>query len=113
MADFSTVVHLPEMYAHCKATEDPDLDLFDFVGEHLMNLDGIFEPHEDKDDKPHQMVVFVSQNQVIPFNETILAFEFKNNSPLMRPFCIESIGFENLMYFYNPNFSIFRPPILT
>ena len=74
MGDFSTVAHLPEMYAHCKETEDPDLNILDFIGEHLMNLDGIFEPHgeSDDDDKPHEVVVFVSQNQVIPLYQQLL-----------------------------------------
>ena len=113
MGDFSTVAHLPEMYAHCKETEDPDLNILDFVGEHLMNLDGIFEPHgEADDDKPHETVVFVSQNQTISLNEAILTFEFKNNSPLVGFFSLEKIGFKKLSYFYNPNFYIFRPPIV-
>ena len=115
MGDFSALVHLPDMYSHCKETEDPDLNLVDFVGEHLMNMDMIFEAHEseeDDDDKPHQAVFFVTHNQVIPLTEKITAFEFKNNIPFVSCFEIESIGFKNQIYLYNPKFSIFRPPIV-
>ena len=114
MGDFSTLVHLPDMYSHCKETEDPDLNLADFVGEHLMNLDMIFEAHpseEEDDDKPHQAVPFVFQNQVTPLTEKITTFEFKNTSPFVSCFEIETIGFKNQIYLYNPNFSIFSPPI--
>ncbi|MBA0882402.1 hypothetical protein [Flavobacterium undicola] len=114
MGDFSTLVHLPEMYSHCKETEDPDLNLCDFIGEHLMNLDGIFEAHESEedDDKPHQTVDFVSLNQVTQLAQKITVFEFKNNNPFVASYQIEAIEFKNQIYLYNPNFSIFRPPIV-
>ncbi|WP_418263326.1 hypothetical protein [Flavobacterium faecale] len=114
MGDFSTLVQLPDMYSHCKETEDPNLTILDFVGEHLMNLDMIFEAHESEedDDKPHQTVTLVSLNQVTPLTQKITAFEFKNNTPFVSCFEIEAIAFKNQNYLYNPNFSIFRPPIV-
>ncbi|WP_366182714.1 hypothetical protein [Flavobacterium ovatum] len=59
LGNFSNLIHLPEMYDYCKVTEDPDLNLGDFIVEYLMNLDGVFEDDEtEDDDKPHQMVEF-------------------------------------------------------
>ncbi|MGA9639084.1 hypothetical protein [Flavobacterium sp.] len=114
MGDFSTMAHLSEMYSHCKETEDPNLTVFDFVGEHLMNLDMIFEAHEsedDDDDKPHQVVTFESHTQTTPLTEKMFVFEFKNNTPFIPYYEKEAITFKNQFYFYTPNFSIFRPPI--
>jgi len=55
MGDFSILPTLPEMYQHCKATEDSDMTPLDFVTDHLINVDGIFDNHDNGDDqKPHQ-----------------------------------------------------------
>lgn len=114
MGDFSTLLHLPEMYSHCKETEDPDLNLVDFVAEHLMNLDMIFEAHEteEDDDKPHQIVSFEAVSHVTPLTQKTIFFEFKNNTPLLPSVQIGLFDFKNQIYLYNPNFSIFRPPIV-
>jgi hypothetical protein len=50
------VVNLPETYKHCQ-TEDPDMDLTDFVFEHLLNLPeiGYFDTDGiEENEKPHQ-----------------------------------------------------------
>ena len=114
LGNFSTIIHLPQMYNHCKATEDPNLNLGDFIVEHLMNLDGIFEPHETEEedsDKPHQMVDFFQNNPITPIKEKIEDFEFKNSNGIFsfdkKPSCI----FKNQIYSYNHRHSIFRPPI--
>ncbi|MEO8085734.1 MAG: hypothetical protein ABI763_02880, partial [Bacteroidota bacterium] len=39
--DFSAVVDLPQMYRHCKSTENKDMTPFDFVTDHLINIDGL------------------------------------------------------------------------
>ena len=55
MCDFSMVKELPKMYQHCKETEDPNLSVLDFFTEHLIDIDEIFEGHEEeKSEKPHQ-----------------------------------------------------------
>src|ERR1700748_2429143 len=61
MGDLTYVRDLPQMYRHC-AAEDPDMDLCDFVVEHLMNIhdDDEHEPNE----KPHQPVFSHSPMQV-------------------------------------------------
>lgn len=53
--DFSTIEKLPECYAHCKATEDNDMTPVDFITDHLINVDCLFDKHDNGDhQKPHQ-----------------------------------------------------------
>jgi hypothetical protein len=55
MADFSMLGELPDMYRNCKAMEDKDMTPFDFVTDHLINIDGLFDKHPNGDkQKPHQ-----------------------------------------------------------
>ena len=54
MGDFSTIAEIPAMYQHCKVTEDKDLTAFDFITDHLVNIDGLFDDHAHGDpQKPH------------------------------------------------------------
>jgi hypothetical protein len=56
MGDFATIQDLPEMYRHCKATEHADMTPLDFITDHLLNIDGIFDKHDNGDEqKPHQL----------------------------------------------------------
>ena len=48
--DFSVLPDLPKMYQHCKETEHPDLTIFDFITDHLLNIDGLFDAHDDGDE---------------------------------------------------------------
>lgn len=53
--DFSALPDLPRMYAHCKETEHHDMNPFDFITDHLINIDGLFDAHDNGDEqKPHQ-----------------------------------------------------------
>lgn len=55
MGDFSMLEDLPDMYRNCKATEDKDMTNFDFLTDHLINIDGLFDKHSNGDkQKPHQ-----------------------------------------------------------
>jgi hypothetical protein len=57
MADFSMLKEIPDMYHHCKETEDKDMTPFDFITDHLVNIDGIFDKHDKGDEqKPHQPI---------------------------------------------------------
>ena len=45
------------MYQHCKATEDKDMTPVDFITDHLLNIDGLFDKHENGDpQKPHHPI---------------------------------------------------------
>lgn len=55
MGDFSALMEIPEMYRHCKSTEDKDMTAIDFITDHLVNIDGIFDKHDNGDEqKPHE-----------------------------------------------------------
>ena len=58
MGDFSCTKNIAQEYNQCKG-EDADIDAFDFVFEHLLNLESLFDQFEtktpeEKNDKPHQ-----------------------------------------------------------
>jgi GTP-binding protein EngB required for normal cell division len=54
-ADFDVLGEVPQMYRHCKEMEDKDMNFFDFITDHLVNIDGIFDKHDKNDDqKPHK-----------------------------------------------------------
>ena len=54
-SDFAVLPNLSAMYAHCQATEDKDLTVFDFITDHLINIDGVFDAHDNGDEqKPHK-----------------------------------------------------------
>ena len=74
--DFSVIADLPKMYQHCKATEDKDMTPFDFIKDHLINIDGLFDKHEDGDDqKPHSPIQFHNQHSQTTFcNSTVQGF---------------------------------------
>jgi hypothetical protein len=54
MGDFAVLADLPAMYQHCKSTEDKDMTPLDFMTDHLVNVDGLFDKHQNSDEqKPH------------------------------------------------------------
>ncbi|MEP6796142.1 MAG: hypothetical protein ABJB16_17570 [Saprospiraceae bacterium] len=97
------------MYQHCKATEDKDMTPFDFVTDHLLNIDGLFDKHDGGDQqKPHapfqvhhrtmQTFVVTPQNKVSVRNP--------NSGDHTIPFYSENMspgGYSTL---------VFRPPII-
>lgn len=55
--NFATLQDIPEMYLHCKATEHHDMTPFDFITDHLINIDGLFDKHEQGDEqRPHRPI---------------------------------------------------------
>ena len=55
---------IPEMYHHCKSTEDKDMTPLDFITDHLVNIDGLFDKHENGDEqKPHTPIQNVHHGQ--------------------------------------------------
>ena len=59
-SDFSIIPELPQMYEHCKATEDKDMNFSDFITDHLLNIDGIFDQHEMVTSKNHIKIKSIS-----------------------------------------------------
>ena len=57
MGDLGAIVDIPEMYRLCKATEQADMTSLDFFTDHLINIDGIFDKHNNGDEqKPHKQI---------------------------------------------------------
>jgi len=107
--DFSAIMDLPEMYRHCKANEDKDMTPLDFITDHLVNVDGLFDKHNNGDEqKPHSpvqchcmhdQVTFLIQSFRVLFTVPVL---FKNIIPISKG-C-----------FYSSDYIafVFRPPVV-
>lgn len=55
--NFSLLSYLSTMYHHCKATEDPDLAIPDFIEEHWLNLEDKFDLEREQkkeNELPHR-----------------------------------------------------------
>lgn len=108
--DFSVLKDISCAYHHCKTTEHNDMTALDFITDHLLNFDIIFDDHDDGDDqKPHTPFHTYSHIVVTVFQEcapsivratthhivlTKISFDFKNQFP------------------YQSHLSqVFRPPI--
>lgn len=107
--DFSVLPQLPKMYQHCKAVEDADMNLVDFVFDHLMGIDGSFDQHENGDhEKPHSTTPFQNQQHQSVFN-----FVSGICGNFISVFAIET-GQNFLNEFIAEEFScgIFHPPSL-
>lgn len=107
--DFSALPDLSSMYRVCKATEHKDMTPFDFITDHLINVDGIFDHHSNGDEqKPHSPYQF--HNQVSQSYFTLPEVKVTVEKPL-QPIVEWIIIKEN---FYSSCYSpqIFRPPIV-
>lgn len=106
-SDFSVLPLLPAMYRHCKAFEDKDMTPFDFIKDHLINIDHFFDPHEpDDEQKPHTPVNFHQQIPLIvislpPVHSWVNFPEVITNSRFMLYIQLYHFIFSS---------SIFRPP---
>lgn len=97
------------MYQHCKATEDKDMTPLDFITDHLINIDGIFDKHDNGDEqKPHTPIqlhrtlaqtIFVMQQFKVSLQKPL---------PQKTDFPIYTEGF----YFSDFIPFVFRPPIV-
>lgn len=109
MGDFSSLQDLPEMYQHCKATEDKDMTPIDFLTDHLINIDGLFDKHDNGDEQKRHAPI---QNQ---HNINTIAFHFYTTFKIKE---IEIFFEKKINFFHYDNFiisnfksKVFRPPI--
>jgi len=110
LGDFATLQDIPKMYKHCKATEDKDMTVFDFVTDHLINIDGVFDKHNNGDEqKPHTPIQNQHVAQVITFLAvSVFTFKAKPIYPAEKKlFPIQS----DKKYLSDYISKIFRPPI--
>jgi hypothetical protein len=105
--DFSYLTELPEMYRHCKATEDVDMGPIDFLTDHLINVDGAFDKHNNGDQqKPHQ------SNQTFRANPILSLFIYYPTVTIISPVSQKSDRgvFCECLYSFNYISSVFHPP---
>ena len=109
VGDFSVLKDLPQMYQHCKTTEDKDMTLLDFITDHLINIDGVFDKHDNADkQKPHQPVQYQQDgcsvfSFVSYFPITFTQFYTKEKKQVAQIHNFIPSGFIS---------TIFRPPIV-
>lgn len=112
MGDFSCMRDLPEMFRHCRDTEDPDLNVFEFLTEHVSAIgqliEGMDHDDEEEDDKPHVPVAYHSQVQI---NYTVQRFAAKLDKPVISIPKVFAPVTEQV-YISTYTASIFRPPIV-
>ena len=108
IGDFSTITDLPKMYSHCKLIEDKEMTPFDFITDHLINIDGLFDKHENGDhQKPHNPP---------PVNHQVIHFYYAmifSNDGLNSQEVLENIQstFRNQFYYSDFIKYIFHPPL--
>ncbi len=99
------------MYRHCKATEDKDLDFFEFLTEHVSPIGqlvaGAKHEAEEDDDKPHEPIHTIQIGQSSVFLIARFAFYFTSVFFLKENFSIHND------YLLGSDFrsKLFRPPI--
>lgn len=105
--NFAALPALPDMYAHCKQHEDKDMNWMDFIKDHLVNIDCIFDPHEDGDDqKPHQPYDFSNQNSIQLFVFKTFESEVAHFSGIILTKVFHWVDFKRQEF--HPG--IFKPP---
>lgn len=111
MGNFSTLSDLPEMYNHCKANEDKDMTPLDFITDHLLNIDGLFDKHDNGDEqKPHSPIHIHHQAQIVAF-QPFTSFEFENKNAHYSEPTLLSFQSDNLIKSDYIS-KVFRPPIV-
>ncbi|CAN5430587.1 hypothetical protein BH11BAC2_BH11BAC2_17370 [soil metagenome] len=107
--DFAAIDELPEMYNHCKAFEDNDMTPFDFITDHLINIDCLFDNHDNGDQqKPHSPFTFHHITPQLFF--TYLQFQW-STVYVVHPLLENNYSADNILVldFFS---KILRPPIL-
>lgn len=110
--DFNNMKDLTSMYKHCKSTEEKDLTVFDFVTEHLIDIDCLFEAHEsdEPDEKPH--VPLQTQHQVQSYQIVFEMPSFKPQPSFEFIEIVKPIGNYISNYSFTKVSTIFHPPSL-
>ena len=108
--DFEAMKDLPAMYAHCKAAEDKDMTPFDFVTDHLLNIDGMFDQHDNGDEqKPHKPIEYHLNQNIAQLENKLFRLELKNIFPLSNS--VQLSTYQPAYHSNSLNNEIFRPPI--
>ena len=107
--DFSFMVDIPVMYKNCKATEDKNMTPFDFITDHLINFDCLFDKHDKGDEqKPHQPPIKIENT----IQQPIFKFELTCDNNVLFQTKEIIFNFVEPKHPLDYNNSIFRPPIV-
>ncbi|MGV9004565.1 hypothetical protein [Flavobacterium sp.] len=113
MGDFATLQDLPKMYENCKAKEDKDMTLADFITDHLLNIDGIFDKHEQGDEqKPHKATGFTFNHSITQLCQEIEFFNIKKPKQIAAESILIS-KFEHANYSFDYCSLLLKPPIVS
>lgn len=97
------------MYRNCKATEDKDMTPIDFLTDHLINIDCLFDKHGNGDEqKPHAPYHFHHQKMQNYYSTQ----EFKATGNNISISQTEIPIYKEHLYRSNYLSLIFRPPIV-
>jgi hypothetical protein len=110
--DFSALSDIPAQYQHCKETEDKDLTVFDFITDHLINVDCLFDAHDKGDEqKPHKPFSY-SQHSITGTFLITKKIAFLQKTVALPP-SKNVFGFPTAAnYSFNFLTSIFHPPVV-
>ncbi|MBL7800988.1 MAG: hypothetical protein JNL95_09720 [Chitinophagales bacterium] len=114
MGNFAMLKDLPEMYRHCKATEDRDLNVFEFITEHVSPIGQLIEgaEHESEEDgdKPHEPIQSINTGQTIAFFINQFSFSI---TPIYHIEVKKQPTQKDTFFASDYISKIFRPPIVT
>lgn len=105
-SDFTLMAQLPALYHHCMETEDKNMNFIDFITDHLINADGVFNTHDAGDgQKPHRPFAFGHLQHMVAYepvysNVNIAIPSFQHASIyLLRAACVHS---DYISYMFHP-----------
>ena len=104
--DFTLLGEIPTMYRHCHQFEDKDLTVIDFLTDHWINVDEIFDKHEHDEQKPHIPFHFHHQIQAVAYWSPRIEIAFSQKNIFYK----KDNYFYQFPYIYSPCFSFFHPP---
>ena len=106
LGDFSTLLDIPKMYQSCKEHEHHDMTPIDFITDHLINIDGMFDKHENGDEqKPHKDFHFTHRCNITLFFQEFKSFEFKKSNLILYNVFV-NFNYKKSIYIFNINHSI-------
>lgn len=106
--DLRILADLPAMYHHCKDTEHHDMNVVDFITDHLLPFDAMVDPHPPGDEqRPHSPPDrhHTGAASYAPLTKPVAYVTALYNTPpvLMHPEV-------SSLYHFDPLVSVFRPP---
>lgn len=106
--DLSQLVDLPKMYRHCKTTEHTDMNMLDFLTDHLLNFDCLVDDHAGQDEqRPHIPVSFHSMQWFLFFQVEFTEISLRSLIDISRKEIIHTL----LILSSDFIACVFRPPI--